>query len=237
MYCSKCWQEITKGPIRKYPSSFETTVTPVETLSQAGVPSPASGGQQEKQEKKEAEVQKLEDVLKNILVKETGSQKTEDVLPVRESASRKTENVPPVQDVLFGKKASIPAGIKTAGFFERFQAMLIDGFFIVFAIVFFRIFGLGLPIPFHMLSWIISPVYFVFFISRFGQTPGKWFMGLKVVSEDGRSPVSMERAFIRWLGYTVNMMFFGLGYLWIFIDPAHQGFHDKMAKTLVIKAR
>lgn len=223
MYCSKCWQDITQGTIRKYASSFGNPPAPVEPLSQAGVPSPASGAQQEKQEKKEDEVQKLGDVLKNIIV--------------QESASQKTENVPPFGDVLSGKKASIPAGIKTAGFFERFQAMLIDGFVLVFGIVFFRIFGLGLPIPSHTLSWIISPLYFVFFISRFGQTPGKWFMGLKVVSEDGYSPVSMERAFIRWLGYYVNMVFFGLGYLWIFVDPNRQGFHDKMAKTIVIKVK
>ncbi len=39
----------------------------------------------------------------------------------------------------------------------------------------------------------------------------------------------------RWLGYFVSAILF-LGFLWVLVDDKRQGFHDKMAGSVVIYA-
>ncbi len=59
-------------------------------------------------------------------------------------------------------------------------------------------------------------------------------MGIKVVSVDG-GPVSVGKAFVRWIGYFVSAIVFCLGFLWIIWDKEKQGWHDKIAGTYVVK--
>ena len=42
---------------------------------------------------------------------------------------------------------------------------------------------------------------------------------------------------IRYLGYYVSAIPFGLGLLWVAFDPRKQGWHDKMAGTVVVRRR
>ncbi len=43
-------------------------------------------------------------------------------------------------------------------------------------------------------------------------------------------------AFLRWVGSLISGLFLWLGYLWIAIDGRKQGWHDKIAATLVVRA-
>jgi uncharacterized RDD family membrane protein YckC len=58
-------------------------------------------------------------------------------------------------------------------------------------------------------------------------------MGLKVVTTDG-SPLSWGRALLRYIGYIISAAAFSLGFLWLAYDPKRQGWHDKIARTVVI---
>lgn len=60
-------------------------------------------------------------------------------------------------------------------------------------------------------------------------------MGLRVVSTDGQ-PMTMGKAFIRYIGYIISAIVFYLGFIWIAIDKDKQGWHDKIANTYVIKS-
>ncbi|MEN6469307.1 MAG: RDD family protein [Smithella sp.] len=148
-----------------------------------------------------------------------------------------------------------------AGFWRRFVAYMIDGFiimvvFVILAIVagvaYFagamsgenqawiaqltspeRLGALGIFISvFYILLYII---YFTYFHGLSGRTPGKNLLGLQVVSADG-SPISFGIAFLRSVGYLVSSLLFTvpLGFIWIAFDKKKQGWHDKIAGTVVI---
>ena len=82
---------------------------------------------------------------------------------------------------------------------------------------------------------IFNMVYHAGFWVLAGQTPGKWLMGLVVVQTNGER-LKLGRALLRWLGYWLSGILF-LGFLWILLDSRRQGFHDKLARTLVVYSR
>jgi uncharacterized RDD family membrane protein YckC len=68
-------------------------------------------------------------------------------------------------------------------------------------------------------------------------TPGKLVFGYVIVDAITlRKPSPM--VFVgRYLGYIPCVLSLGLGLLWVAWDPRKQGWHDKLAGTVVIKAR
>lgn len=79
-------------------------------------------------------------------------------------------------------------------------------------------------------------VYFVYFIGSAGQTPGKKLLGIQVVRADEPvTEVDYKTAFNRFVGYTLSAGLFFLGFLWALFDNRKQTWHDKMAKTIVVK--
>jgi len=75
----------------------------------------------------------------------------------------------------------------------------------------------------------------IYSCARNGKSFGKTFIGLRVVRLDGK-PMDYKTALTRNLiGYTASLIVFGLGFLWMFWDGKQQGWHDKLAKTIVVK--
>lgn len=79
---------------------------------------------------------------------------------------------------------------------------------------------------------LIAVSYNLGFWLLVGQTPGKRIMGVRIVRTNGER-LRFRDAVVRYVGYWVSAILF-LGYLWILVDNRRQGFHDKMARTLVI---
>jgi uncharacterized RDD family membrane protein YckC len=73
-----------------------------------------------------------------------------------------------------------------------------------------------------------------FLVDRKGQTPGKKMMHLRVVKTDG-APLTSTDVVLRVVGYQVNNVIMGLGWLWALFDANRQGWHDKLASTFVVK--
>ena len=96
-----------------------------------------------------------------------------------------------------------------------------------------RLGSLGIAIS--ALYVLLFIAYFTYFHSLDGRTPGKKLLGLQVVSADG-SPISFGIAFLRSVGYLVSSLLFTvpLGYIWVVFDKKKQGWHDKIAGTVVI---
>ena len=68
-----------------------------------------------------------------------------------------------------------------------------------------------------------------------GQTAGKRIIGIRIVRLDG-TPINYKTAAIRhFIGYPLAFLSFGLGALWVLWDAKQQGWHDKLAGTLVVK--
>lgn len=65
-------------------------------------------------------------------------------------------------------------------------------------------------------------------------TPGKLLLDCQVVDAGTGRPVTYQQAVIRCLGYYVSALPFFLGFFWIIWDRRKQGFHDKLANTVVL---
>jgi uncharacterized RDD family membrane protein YckC len=84
-------------------------------------------------------------------------------------------------------------------------------------------------------SLVAGMTYFTGFHGTLGRTPGKMALGLRVVQASGEA-MTLGVAFLRWTGSLVSTLAFGLGYLWIAVDARKQGWHDKIAATLVVRS-
>jgi len=74
----------------------------------------------------------------------------------------------------------------------------------------------------------------VIFWLKFLGTPGKLLLGCQVVDARSGGPLRTGQALLRYLAYFVSALPLGLGFLWIAFDKRKQGFHDKIAKTVVV---
>jgi uncharacterized RDD family membrane protein YckC len=79
---------------------------------------------------------------------------------------------------------------------------------------------------------VLSISYFTYFHGINGRTPGKMLLGLQVLSVDG-TEVGFGIAFLRSVGYLVSAIFY-IGFIWAAFDRKKQGWHDKIAATVVI---
>ena len=75
-------------------------------------------------------------------------------------------------------------------------------------------------------------IYYVFFWMMTGQTLGMIFLGLRVVTIEGRR-LTVWRAIIKFIGFIIAALPFFLGFAWILVDNRRQGWHDKIAGTYV----
>jgi len=75
-----------------------------------------------------------------------------------------------------------------------------------------------------------------FWLAR-GATPGKMVIGAVIVDAQTLGPPSQKQALARYLGYYVSALALLIGFFWIAFDPRKQGWHDKIAGTLVIRRR
>ena len=87
----------------------------------------------------------------------------------------------------------------------------------------------------NFMGFLAGAAYQAYFlVHRQGQTPGKSVMNLRVVKENG-SPITYADAIVRYIGYYINTAVFFVGWLLAIIDQNDQGFHDRVARTLVIQ--
>lgn len=69
---------------------------------------------------------------------------------------------------------------------------------------------------------------------RWAATPGKMIMRLRVVDAVTEQPISDRQIALRLLGYIVSVIPPFIGTFWIAFDSRRQGWHDKIAHTVVI---
>ena len=74
----------------------------------------------------------------------------------------------------------------------------------------------------------------VFWIYR-SATPGKMVTNLKIVDADTGEKPSTGQFVGRYLCYYISMIPLMLGIIWVGIDKRKQGWHDKIARTVVVK--
>jgi len=140
-----------------------------------------------------------------------------------------------------------PIALEFAGFWRRFGAFAIDAvslLVITAAVVPWEQqphsggASLSLPSPDNPASlgvlFAFSLAYFVASWSWHGQTPGMMALSIRVIRPDATA-VAFSTALVRYLAGVLCLVPIGLGFIWIAFDRHKQGWHDKLADTVVIK--
>ncbi|MEH6608382.1 MAG: RDD family protein [Halioglobus sp.] len=86
-----------------------------------------------------------------------------------------------------------------------------------------------------MIQYVAPIVITVWFWTKYLGTPGKMVFRLRVVDAQTGQALSTPQAIGRYFGYYVSILPLMLGFIWIGIDKKKQGFHDKLAGTVVIR--
>jgi uncharacterized RDD family membrane protein YckC len=82
-----------------------------------------------------------------------------------------------------------------------------------------------------LVAWNVG--YFVYFWST-GGTLGMKLLRLRVADADTFQPIGIGRALLRYLGFIIASIPCYLGLIWAAFDDRKQGWHDKLANTVVI---
>ena len=137
--------------------------------------------------------------------------------------------------------------VEYVGFWARFGASLIDSILLAMVCwpVLTYIYGWGYwdsdklihgPADF-LVSWLLPAVAVVVFWINRQATPGKIAIDARIVDAETGAAPSTKNLLVRYLGYYVSTLPLFLGFLWIAFDRRKQGWHDKMANTVVVRSR
>jgi uncharacterized RDD family membrane protein YckC len=138
-------------------------------------------------------------------------------------------------------------GLGYAGFWVRFGAVLIDAALLMVITVplIVWIYGWGYygdgkliagPADF-LINWIAPAIGTVLFWRLWQATPGKAMLSLRVVDADSGKRLSVGQAAVRYLCYIISMLPLCLGFIRVAFDRKKQGWHDKVARTVVVRAK
>lgn len=132
-----------------------------------------------------------------------------------------------------------------AGFWVRFSAFLID--LLIMTIVIYAplsyIYGAEYwnhPSYIHgfwdfVLGYVLPCVATIWLWHRFLGTPGKMALRLRIVHAETGQPMSVGQSIGRYFAYILSMLPICLGFIWIGVDGRKQGWHDKLANSVVIR--
>ncbi len=68
-------------------------------------------------------------------------------------------------------------------------------------------------------------------------TPGKMALKIKIVNADDGGKLSVGQSIGRYFAYIPAMLVLFIGIFWVAFDSRKQGWHDKLAKTVVIRKK
>jgi uncharacterized RDD family membrane protein YckC len=139
------------------------------------------------------------------------------------------------------------AGASYAGFWIRVLAWIIDAIAIgILSSALGPFFGTGTIVDFegqqfavdygaNAVGGLIGLVYFVGFWAWRGQTLGMMPFNLWVVRADDGTKPDIVRAFLRYVGLIIAFVVILIGVIWVAFDSRKQGWHDKIANTVVVR--
>jgi len=88
-----------------------------------------------------------------------------------------------------------------------------------------------------LINWLLPAIAVIIFWIYRQATPGKIAIAARIVdATTGRKP-STRQLVIRYLGYYVSMLPLFAGIIWVAFDARKQGWHDKLAGTVVVRPR
>jgi uncharacterized RDD family membrane protein YckC len=140
--------------------------------------------------------------------------------------------------------------VEYAGFWVRLGATLIDTVLLMaitlpllFAIYGWDYFDPELntnmfagPADF-LINWVFPLVAAIWFWRARQATPGKMALRLRIVDAKSGQTLSTGQCVIRYFAYLLSTLPLFLGFLWIAFDRRRQGWHDKLAGSVVVRGK
>lgn len=88
-----------------------------------------------------------------------------------------------------------------------------------------------------LLSWVFPAVAVILFWVAKQATPGKMAISAKIVDAKSGNAPSTGQFIGRYFGYFLAGIPLGLGIFWVAFDDRKQGWHDKLAGTVVVRQK
>ena len=137
--------------------------------------------------------------------------------------------------------------LKYVGFWKRTVAGLVDTFLIILVIfpILIRVYGIEYLNNEHMekgsfdfiINYVFPTIAVILLWKYYQATPGKMIFKATIVDAKTGGKPSLRQLIIRYLGYIISTIPLGLGIFWVAFDKKKQGFHDKLANTVVIQPK
>ena len=88
-----------------------------------------------------------------------------------------------------------------------------------------------------LLSWVFPAVAVILFWVARQATPGKMAISAKIVDANTGNAASTGQLIGRYFAYYVSLIPLGVGMYWVAFDARKQGWHDKLAGTVVVRKK
>lgn len=132
-----------------------------------------------------------------------------------------------------------------AGFWIRVGASIIDSILIAVIVIplLIAVYGMNSLVSQSfsqgflgiLINYLLPAFAVIVFWIYKSATPGKMLVGLTIVDAKTGDKPSTSQFVGRYLGYYVSMIPFFLGIIWVGFDKRKQGWHDKLAGTVVVR--
>lgn len=149
--------------------------------------------------------------------------------------------------------ASMPGSLVYSGFWRRFAAKFIDGLIlgtilviacVAILILLFKYDSMStgklengsdnlMQVVLYLIYYGSMIIFNTLFIGKYGATPGKMALGIRVVNPSGHN-ISYKRAFGRSLAEILSYMTCYIGFLIMLFDSEKRTLHDMICDTRVI---
>ena len=144
-----------------------------------------------------------------------------------------------------------PGGFTThlnyAGFWIRVVAYIIDAIILgIIGAAILTLFGVNVSDPNAVQSGryqgaqafdlIVSFAYFAGLWTVMGASVGQRIFGMGIVDANSGSAIGFGKAALRWIGLFISFLVCFIGVIWVAFDSRKQGWMDKIAGTVVVRA-
>jgi len=140
-------------------------------------------------------------------------------------------------------------GVEYAGFWIRVGASIIDSLLILLVTLpllgsiygwdYFDVEKTGFiaGTADFLLTWVAPAIAVILFWMYRQATPGKMALSVRIVDATTGSAPSAAQCAGRYLAYFVSITPLALGLIWVAFDKRKQGWHDKLAGTVVVRSK
>lgn len=141
--------------------------------------------------------------------------------------------------------ADVHEELEYVGFWARIGASIIDSIIVV-AVTYpllFAVYGKEYFATQHIimgsadvvLNYVLPAIAVIVFWVYKSATPGKMVIGARIVDAKTGAQPSTGQLIGRYAAYYVSLIPLGLGFFWVGWDARKQGWHDKLAGTVVVR--